>query len=169
MKPSTMDSNTFTLAFGDVFERSAWIAIHAWKAGLTEAEDTPEGLAAAMLAVVENSDRIAKMDLITAHPDLAGRLAMAGELTAASTSEQAGAGLDQCTPDEFERFQDLNTRYKAKFGFPFIMAVKGSNRAEILAAFEKRMDNTPEAEFDTALSEIAKIARMRINQIWQMA
>ena len=169
MKPSAMDQNTFVLAFGDVFENSAWIAIHAHKAGLTAAQDDAAGLTAAMWSVVENADRDAKLDLITAHPDLAGRLAVAGELTDASTSEQASAGLDQCTEQEFARFQDLNARYKAKFGFPFIMAVRGSTRAAILAAFEQRVGNDPDAEFATALAEIAKIARLRIDHIFSMA
>jgi len=85
-----------------------------------------------------------------------------GELTAASTSEQAGAGIHECTPDEFARFTELNDAYKAKFGFPFIMAVKGSNRHQILAAFEERIHNSPEQEFARALAEINKIALFRL-------
>ncbi len=167
MKPSAMDRDTFVATFSDVFEHSPWIADAAWRASLTADQDSPAGLAAAMWAVVEQSDATAKLDLINAHPDLAGRLAIAGDLTADSTSEQASAGLDHCTPEEYKRFQDLNTSYKAKFGFPFIMAVRGSNRAAILAAFEQRVDNTPDAEFATALTEIAKIARLRIDHTWQ--
>jgi OHCU decarboxylase len=102
-----------------------------------------------------------KLALLRAHPDLAGKLAV-GELTAASASEQAGAGLDRCTPEEFDRLQDLNARYKAKFGFPFIMAVKGRRRGEIIAAFGRRIENSPETEFETALAEVHRIALLRL-------
>jgi OHCU decarboxylase len=97
-----------------------------------------------------------------AHPDLAGKTALAGELTADSNEEQSKAGLDQCTADEFERFQTLNVAYKEKFGFPFIMAVRESSRADILEAFARRLDNDYELEFETALQEIHKIARLRL-------
>jgi OHCU decarboxylase len=102
-----------------------------------------------------------KLQLIRNHPDLAGRVAIA-DLTAASRSEQTGAGLDRCTPDEFRRFQELNTAYKEKFAFPFILAVAGMNRAEILAAFESRVGNDREGEFRTALEQIDRIARIRL-------
>jgi 2-oxo-4-hydroxy-4-carboxy-5-ureidoimidazoline decarboxylase len=100
--------------------------------------------------------------LIKAHPDLAGRAAIAGELTEASNEEQASAGIDQCSPEEFARFQDLNERYKAKFDFPFVMAVRKSNRHEILVAFETRLSNDPDDEFEQAIAEIHKIARLRL-------
>ena len=102
------------------------------------------------------------LDLINAHPDLAGKAAIAGELTEASTSEQAGAGIHECTEEEFARFTELNEAYKDKFQFPFIMAVKGSNRHQIIAAFEQRIHNSPEQEFITALQEINKIALFRL-------
>ena len=87
---------------------------------------------------------------------------MRGELTASSTSEQAGAGIQDCRPEEFERFVRLNEAYKAKFGFIFVMAVRGSNRHQILASFEERIHNSPEQEFQRALSEINKIALFRL-------
>ena len=87
---------------------------------------------------------------------------MRGELTAESTSEQAGAGLDKCSPEEFRRFTELNSAYKAKFGFPFILAVKGKGRAEILQNFEQRIHNAPDVEFRTALNEVHKIALLRL-------
>ena len=87
---------------------------------------------------------------------------MAGELTNESTDEQSSAGIDQCTPDEFARFQEMNDRYKRKFAFPFVMAVRNSNRLEILSAFEVRLQNSPEEEFETAIAEIHKIARLRL-------
>src|SRR5699024_591159 len=96
-------------------------------------------------------------------PDLAGKAALDGTLTEASTNEQAGAGIDQCTPEEFERFTKLNNAYKEKFQFPFIMAVKGSNRHQILAAFEERINNDYDAEFERAVNEINKIAEFRLS------
>jgi OHCU decarboxylase len=87
---------------------------------------------------------------------------VAGELTTDSASEQASAGLDRCSPEEFARFQGLNAAYKAKFGFPFIIAVRGLGRAEILAAFERRLGNDVETEFATALGEINRIALLRL-------
>lgn len=104
----------------------------------------------------------AQLALIRVHPDLAGKAALRGELTAESTREQAGAGLDQLTPDEFARFTELNERYTTRFGFPFIMAVKNATKHQILSGFEQRIDNTPELEFATALEQINRIAAFRI-------
>ena len=100
--------------------------------------------------------------LICAHPDLAGKAAVHGELTAASASEQAGAGISQCSQIEFAHFTQLNEAYKTKFSFPFIKAVKGSDRHQILAAFEARMDHGVDTEFAQALTEINKIASFRM-------
>jgi OHCU decarboxylase len=106
-----------------------------------------------------------KRALIEAHPDLAGRLARAGDLTTDSTREQAGAGLDRLSDHEYERFTALNAAYKATFGMPFIMAVKGCGKDEILAAFQGRLDNDPETEFETALAQIERIALLRLKDI----
>ena len=115
-----------------------------------------------MVQVVDEAGRERQLALIQAHPDLAGKAAARGELTASSTDEQASAGLDRCSPEELTRVQTLNQAYKDKFGFPFIMAVKGQSRASILAAFAQRLDNSPEVEFAEALAQIAKIARLRL-------
>ena len=121
-----------------------------------------------MLAgVVDATPHEEKLALIRAHPDLAGRAAIAGELTGASTEEQAGAGIEQCSAEEFQRFQSLNESYKEKFGFPFVMAVRNSNRQEILAGFTARLDNDVETEFARAISEIHKIARLRLQAMEQ--
>ena len=154
-----MTRSDFVARFGGVYEHSPWIAEALHARGLTPAEDAPEGLAAAMAEVLASADEAAKLALIRAHPDLAGRAAIAGDLTDASKSEQAGAGLDRCTPEEYRRFQELNDAYKAKFGFPFILAVAGKTRHDILAAFEARIGNDRDMEFRTALAEIDKIAR----------
>ena len=106
-----------------------------------------------------------KLALIRAHPDLAGKAAISGQLTEESTSEQSSAGIDQCSPEEFERFQELNSQYKEKFGFPFVMAVRDSHRHEILAAFKSRLANDSQTEFETAIREIHKIASLRLQEL----
>ena len=160
--PSSMNRDQFVERFGSVYEHSPWIAEAVWDVGLQEDHDSVDILADAMAAVLNASDETAKLTLIRAHPDLAGKAAVRGELTDASTSEQAGAGLDQCSAEEFSRFQTLNDAYKAKFGFPFILAVKGKGRVEILAAFEERLENDQSREFDTAIEQIHRIARLRL-------
>jgi len=100
--------------------------------------------------------------VLRAHPDLAGKLARARRLTAESTAEQAAAGLDALTDDEYARFEALNCRYVERFGFPFIIAVKGLTKNEILEAFEQRIENSREAEFATACREVERIARLRL-------
>lgn len=162
-RPSgTISRDAFVARFGGVCEGSPWIAEAVWARGLGPQHDTANGLHAAMVEVLRQADRATKLALIRAHPDLAGRLAVDGGLTAASSAEQASAGLDRCTPAELERFWQLNEAYKARFGFPFVMAIKGCSRAEILAAFERRLQNDPEQEFETALGEIERIARLRL-------
>ena len=161
-KPSTLDRATFVRAFADIYEHSAWVAEQAWDRATSQELDDLASLHARMSEVVLQASAEQQLTLIKAHPDLAGKAAVQGELTAASTQEQAGAGIHQCTPEEFSRFNELNQAYKARFGFPFIMAVKGSDRQRILAAFEQRLDHSPQAEFDCALGEINKIALLRL-------
>ena len=154
----------FVARFGGVYEHSAWIAEDSWPA--CQVAHNAEQLAVIMASSVESASKHAKLELIRAHPDLAGRLALAGELTADSSAEQASAGLDQCTPEEFEQFQTLNQAYVEKFEFPFVMAVRNSNRSDILEAFAARLGNAYEDEFATALAEIHKIARLRLEQMF---
>ncbi|MFL1454936.1 2-oxo-4-hydroxy-4-carboxy-5-ureidoimidazoline decarboxylase [Marinobacter sp. GN3S48] len=162
LTPSSLGREAFVAAFADIYEHSPWIAERAYDMGMDEKVDEIEVMHERMSNILLNADRDAQLALINAHPDLAGKAAMRGELTASSTSEQAGAGIQECTPEEFTRFVRLNEAYKNKFGFIFIMAVKGSNRHQILASFEERMDNSPEQEFQRALSEINKIALFRL-------
>ena len=162
--PRTMDERGFLEKFGGVYEHFPEIAMRAFGNGLTKVTDRPGGLAKAMAKVAASLDRPAKLQLIRNHPDLAGRLGIA-DLTAASRSEQSGAGLDRCTPEEFARFKELNDAYKQKFEFPFILAVSGKSRQEILAAFETRIHNDRDTEFQTALAEIDKIARIRLDAL----
>lgn len=163
--PIGLDKAAFVALHGRVYEHSPWIAEAAWNAGLSKAQDSVEGLHTVLAAIVDAAARDKQLALLNAHPDLAGRLAMRGELTTESTSEQASAGLDKCTPDEFQRFTALNATYKSRFAFPFIMAVKGKTRAEILHAFERRIHNDPETEFRTALNEVHKIALLRLRDL----
>ena len=163
LKPSTMSKALFVERYGDVFEHSPWIAERAHEAGLTTAQDTAEGLHAAMVHVLSEASREAKLALIRAHPDLAGRLKLA-DLTADSRSEQSSAGLDSLTEEERDWFLTLNDAYKEKFAFPFIMAVKGRSKQEILAAFEERLEHDPEQEFDRAIVQIELIALLRLKE-----
>ncbi|MGO4705749.1 allantoinase PuuE [Microvirga sp. 2MCAF38] len=161
LKPSTMTKALFVEAFGDIFEHSAWIAERVYDAGLTTGQDTAEGLHAAMVHVLSEATKSQKLALIRAHPDLAGRLKLA-ELTDDSQREQASAGLDSLSAEERDRFLALNDAYKQKFGFPFIMAVKGRSKGEILSAFEERVKHDEEYEFETAIVQIELIALLRL-------
>ena len=150
----------FVARYGGIYERSPWVAEEAAALAI-ESEDS-QRVADIMAECVDNASAERQLALIRAHPDLAGKAQVAGELTAESTTEQASAGLDQCSQAEYEQFQALNRDYHDKFGFPFVMAVRDSGRADILAAFERRLGNGRDLEFETALQEIHKIAKLRI-------
>jgi len=156
-----MSSDDFVDRYGAVYEHSPWVAEKV-KPLLADAVADAERLASLMADCVDNASVDTQLELIRAHPDLAGKAQIAGELTADSTEEQSRAGLDQCSSDEFDKFQSLNTAYKEKFGFPFIMAVRASSRSQILKAFSNRLENDYNTEFETALQEMHKIARMRL-------
>ncbi|MDB5423163.1 MAG: uraD [Phenylobacterium sp.] len=158
MKPSSLSHAEFLARFGPVYEASPWVAEGVWPAVEDGALDDRKALAAAMRAEVDGAPREMQLALIRAHPELAGRTRMAD----ASVKEQSGAGLDQCSPAEFEAFQRLNAAYNERFGFPFIVAVKGMARADILAAFEARLANDAETEFATAIAQIHRIAGFRL-------
>ncbi|MFG6666000.1 2-oxo-4-hydroxy-4-carboxy-5-ureidoimidazoline decarboxylase [Halomonas sp. HNIBRBA4712] len=160
--PSRCSRVDFVAHYGEVFEHSPWVAERAWERGLEAAHDDPAQLAEAMGDVLRAASTEHQIEVIRAHPDLAGKAALAGELTDSSKSEQAGAGLDQCSPQELARFESLNDAYKAAFGFPFVVAVKGLDRYAIMAAFEQRLRNTPEQERATAIEQIVRIARFRL-------
>ncbi|MDQ7729576.1 2-oxo-4-hydroxy-4-carboxy-5-ureidoimidazoline decarboxylase [Halomonas sp. SpR8] len=162
-RPSTLGLEDFLIHYGDIFEHSPWVAETAWKQGLTAQHDDADVLADCMGAVLWNADINEQIAVIRAHPDLAGKAALAGDLTHDSSREQAGAGLDQCTAAEFERFQQMNLAYQNKFGFPFVIAVKGLDRHAILYAFEKRLENDAATERQTAIEQIIQIARFRLH------
>ncbi len=156
---NTLPKPAFTQTLGAIFEHSPWVAEGAFVAAPFE---TVESLRTAMVQVVALASIDQQLTLIRAHPDLAGKAALAGELTAESTSEQKGAGLDTLKPDEFANFHRLNDAYKAKFDFPFILAVRGHDKHSILAAFETRLLNGAESEKSEALRQIARIAGFRL-------
>jgi OHCU decarboxylase len=164
VRPSQLDPVTFVARFGDVFEHSPWIAEGAVRAGLNASHDSAEGLHRVMVAVLHAASPEQHMALIKAHPDLAGRLALAKQLTADSSAEQASAGLDTLSTDELARFTALNDAYRIRFGFPFIMAVKGRSKTDILMAFERRLSHDANTEIATALLEIERIALLRLKE-----
>src|SRR5262249_42499791 len=160
-RPTAMTRPEFVKGFGGIYEHSPWIAEAVYDARLAPAHDSLEALHAAMVEAIALAPRARKLELLRAHPDLAGRLAVAGGLTAASSAEQASAGLNSCTHEEFARFQALNNAYREKFGFPFIMSVKGRSRAVTLAVFERGVHNARNTDSATALGEVHKIALLR--------
>lgn len=160
--PSRMTEAAFVARFGAVYEHSAWIAENAWRHGLGSAEDSVAGLARALANEVETADASRQLQLIRAHPDLGGKAALAGTLTSASAREQAGAGLDACTAEQFERLQHLNSAYVAKFKFPFILAVTGMHRDDIIESMAQRLANDAAGERRRALDEIHRIAWFRL-------
>jgi len=159
---NAMPEAEFVQVLGGIYEHSPWFAEAAAKqrpfANVAE-------LAAALRGAVDAAGEEAQVKLVRAHPELAGRAAVRGELTAESTREQAGAGLDQCTAEEFQRLQDLNAAYNRKFGFPFILAVRGYDRHGIIDAFARRIENEPAVELQTCINQIHRIAQFRLNDL----
>lgn len=155
-----MKEKEFIERYGGIYEHSPWVAERA--AALLDDSADIDVIARVMADCVDNASVGWQLSLIRAHPDLAGKAAIAGELTDSSKAEQASAGLDSCSPEEYARFKALNQQYRSKFGFPFIMAIRNKNRGEILEAFESRLENDYDEEFENALLEIHRIARMRL-------
>ncbi|WP_108816203.1 allantoinase PuuE [Loktanella sp. Alg231-35] len=161
-RPSEMGREAFVAAFGGIFEHSPWIAEGAHALELGPTHDTAQGVHNALARVFRSASDAQRLAVLNAHPDLAGKLAAAGQLTAESTEEQAGAGLDLLTDQERETFQALNAQYVARHGFPFIIAVKDNDKASILAAFQRRIDNDRDTEFSEACRQVERIAQLRL-------
>jgi 2-oxo-4-hydroxy-4-carboxy-5-ureidoimidazoline decarboxylase len=161
-----MPAEGFVATLGEIFEHSPWVAAGAAPGRPYAGVDS---LHRAMVAVVAAAGRDRQLTLIRAHPELAGKAAIRGEMAESSKREQAGAGLAHCSPAEFARMQALNQAYTERFGFPFIIAVKGLDRAAIIARFAERAANDPAVEFDEALAQIAKIARLRLDAMFANA
>ncbi len=156
------DATRFVELLGDVFEHSPWVAERAYLVGPFS---SCANLHQAMVGMVRQSSIEKRMELLRQHPELAGREAAAGELTRASQREQAGAGLNHCSAAELVRIQKLNHAYVERFDFPFIIAVSGLHKHQIIAAMERRIENSPADEFTTAIGEVEKIARIRLEKI----
>jgi 2-oxo-4-hydroxy-4-carboxy-5-ureidoimidazoline decarboxylase len=154
-----MSQTAFVETLGRVFEHSPWVAERAWAARPFAGIDA---LHRAMVDAVRGATPASLIALLSAHPDLAGQAARAGALTASSHAEQSSAGLDRLTSAEYERFQALNTAYRERFGFPFIVAVRLHDKASILAAFETRLGHSRAQEIDAALAQVFDITRMRL-------
>jgi OHCU decarboxylase len=165
LRPSRMDQAAFVAHFGGIFEHSPWIAERAYELELGPAHDSAGGLHNALCRAFRSATVAERLGVLNAHPDLAGKLAKARRLTAESTAEQASAGLDALTDSERERFTSLNAAYVERFGFPFIIAVKGRSKDDILDAFETRIANDREVEFSTACRQVERIALLRLRDI----
>ena len=161
-RPSEMGEAAFVAAYGAVYEHSPWIAERAFRLELGPAHDCAAGMANALARVFRSASEEERLGVLTAHPDLAGKLAQAKRLTAESTAEQASAGLDALTDAERAEFTRLNDAYVAKFGFPFIIAVRDHDKASILAAFQRRLDNDRPTEFAEACRQVERIGEHRL-------
>jgi OHCU decarboxylase len=159
---NNLPKEEFVARFGALYESSPWVAEAAW-------HERPFGsrseLHEAFVRAMHKAPRELQLGLIDAHPDLAGKAAVAGELTPESTREQASAGLDRLTPEEYEAFTEMNHAYRERFGFPMIVCVKEHTKESILQNARSRLQNSREEEVEIALGEIAKIARLRLQDL----
>jgi OHCU decarboxylase len=154
-----LDRAAFVERFGPLFEHSPWVAEAAWR---DRPFNDPEELYQALVAAMYAAPRERQLALIKAHPDLAGKAAIEGTLTNSSKREQAAAGLDRLTPDEYEAFTRTNAAYRERFGFPFVVCAREHTKESILRVASERLNNSEDEEIRVALEEIAKIARLRL-------
>lgn len=159
---NSLDPSGFAAALDGVFEHSPWIVERAGAAGPFESIDE---LHRAMIAAIDRASEDEQLALLRAHPQLAGKAALSGTITPASANEQASAGLLSCTPDELARIGELNRRYSARFGFPFILAVRGLARQQILDEFSRRVVRERSVEIRECLAQVARIARFRLDAL----
>lgn len=156
------DQKAFTTALREIFEHSPWIPHATWE---RKPFSSIESLHASLCETLAVADESRKLELIRAHPDLAGKLAISGELTEFSTAEQQSAQLDQLTPEQFDKITKLNESYKTKFQFPFIICVKDHTQSSIFQNFEERVNNDSDSELQAALKQICRIAWYRLNDL----
>lgn len=157
---NTLDRDAFVVAFGGIVEHSPWVAGAAW---YSRPFADRQALHAAMVAALQSAPDAAQLEVVRAHPDLAGRAAIAGDLTPESTREQASAGLNALTAEEYAEFTRLNDAYQARFGFPFVICVREHDKAGILRSFRERVQHDSTHELRTAVAEIGKIAALRLD------
>jgi OHCU decarboxylase len=155
MIPDGADREAFMARYGALYEHSPWVAEGAWEQGPF---DDVDALHAALERTIRAAPAERRLALIRAHPDLAGK----AKLTDASAGEQASAGLDRLAPDEYAAFTELNAAYRERFGFPFVICVRDHDKASILAAMRERLGHGSDEEVETAIGEIARIARLRL-------
>ena len=160
-KIDKLTETEFTEVFGNIFENASWIAVRLYK---QKPFNNFNSLSRKMISIFEESDNHSKLKILNSHPDLANKTKI-GSLTPDSNKEQVSAGLDQCTIEEFNKFKNLNLKYKNNFGFPFILAVKGKNKLEILDNFKKRILSDKKIEFDEAIKQVKQIANLRLNEL----
>lgn len=159
---NAMDRAAFVVKFGGIFEKSPWVAEQTWeKRPFASLDD----MHAAMVAVAKNAPAARQLALLQSHPDLAGKEAQAGAMTASSVAEQASAGLNALSPPEFAELSNLNAAYKAKFGFPFIIAVRMHTKEGIFFEFKRRLHNDTQTEFANDLQSVYIITRLRLNKL----
>ena len=151
----------FIAVFGNIFENASWIAEKLYK---QKPFDNFQDLSKKIILIFENINNQSKLKILNSHPDLADK-AKIGSLTPDSNKEQSNIGLDQCTEKEFNEFKNLNLEYKNKFGFPFIIAVKGKNKSEILVNFKKRLLSNKKTEFGEAVKEVKQIVSLRLDEL----
>lgn len=163
--PSQMDRAAFVARFGGVFEHSPWVAERAHALGLDPAHDSALGLHEALCRAFRGATEAERLAVLRAHPDLAGKLARARRLTAASMTEQASAGLDALTDPERAAFERLNTAYTARHGFPFVIAVRDHDKAGIMAAFTRRLEQDSATERAEACHQVERIALWRLRDM----
>ncbi len=166
IEPSDMDREEFMEIFGPVFEHSPWIAEDVWNDGVEMRHDTVPGMHEALCNEIRRASDEAKLELLKAHPELKA-IQADHDLTSHSHGEQLRSGLDECSAVEKAEFDTLNKAYREKFGFPFILAIKGFHRKQILEIFRRRLEHSREEEFQTALAQVMKIALFRLQDIFE--
>ena len=160
-KINKLSRSEFVEIFANIFEKTKWIAEKLYN---QKPFDDFKDLCSKMLGIFETAGKETQLKILEAHPDLADKVTV-NLLTSNSRSEQSNAGLDQCSEEEFNEFKNLNKSYRQKYGFPFVIAVKGKNKIEILSKFRKRILNSVDEEFSEAIIQIGKIANLRLNEI----
>ena len=160
-KINKLSRSEFVEIFANIFEKTKWIAEKLYN---QKPFDDFKDLCSKMLGIFETAGKETQLKILGAHPDLADKVTV-NLLTSNSRSEQSNAGLDQCSEEEFNEFKNLNKSYRQKYGFPFVIAVKGKNKIEILSKFRKRILNSVDEEFNEAIIQIGKIANLRLNEI----
>ena len=160
-KIDTLTETEFVEVFGNIFENASWIAVKLYK---QKPFNDFNNLCEKMISIFENTDNQSKLKILNSHPDLANKTKI-GSLTPDSNKEQATARLDQCSEEEFNEFKNLNLKYKNTFGFPFILAVKGKNKLDILTNFKKRILFDRQIEFNEAIKQVKQIANLRLRKL----